>query len=158
MSHRKRPKDCEALLRDHKTPRYVPPGIRVSQDFLDLLNGEGAKLSEFMQTPGGIARIQQAAAEAPAKIRELEAEMGLEPPPKPIPREDMVCQEPGCSNPATIGKTCAMHPGVTFVKEGELDRIIEEANQPHVSIEYPVTLRRRFIRMGKRLLESIKAI
>jgi hypothetical protein len=52
------------------------PG-RVSQNFLDLLNGESAKMSAALQSPDNWPAIQRAAREAPAKIAELEKEVGI---------------------------------------------------------------------------------
>jgi hypothetical protein len=52
------------------------PG-RVSQNFLDLLNGESEKMSAALQNPDNWPAIQRAAREAPAKIAELEKEVGI---------------------------------------------------------------------------------
>src|SRR5713226_8492433 len=53
---------------------------RVSESFLDQLNQSGEALSGALPNPGNWSRIQGAAAQAPAKIAELEAEMGVKQP------------------------------------------------------------------------------
>jgi hypothetical protein len=84
---------------------------RLSQDFLDLLNGESAKMSAALQNPANWPAIQQAAREAPAKIAELEREMGLKEPAGKIgPMEAISRQEVERMLDERLGKRIEVQP------------------------------------------------
>lgn len=70
MASKKKVTDHPSIWDDRK------PG-RVSQDFLDILNDESAKMSAALQNPSNWEGLQRAARQAPAKIAEIEHEMEI---------------------------------------------------------------------------------
>jgi hypothetical protein len=79
---------------DRRGPQQIPEvfergTLRVSQAFLDVLNGESEKMSAALQNPDNWPGIQRAAKEAQGKIREFEREMGIEKPIREISSADL---------------------------------------------------------------------
>lgn len=172
MSRKHRMKDREGLppLWDEKSPG------RVSQDFLDLLNQESARMSDALQNPANWAGIMGA---AQGQISALQQMLGLGQLGHPFGTigggaisqreyEDLFAGRPAPATSPAEAEAIVVedyHPvgpvdGERSTEEQALiEHIRAEVNgPPRVSIEYPETLRRRFVRMGKRLIESMRII
>lgn len=79
--HRRKPKSLvPEVVKKEEESIFDPGTTKVKDSFLDMLNGESAKMTAALQNSANWPGIMAAAKGAPKKIREMEAAMGLKHP------------------------------------------------------------------------------
>lgn len=79
-SQSKRASLAPEVIKKEEESIFDPGTTKVKDSFLDMLDGESAKMTGALQNSANWPGIMAAAKEAPNKIREMEAAMGLKRP------------------------------------------------------------------------------